>query len=95
VLVGVGGSWAEAMRESARTALAPLSQHEAEELVRLVLPVSRRLDQAGVAAVGRVLVALGAAAAHHSRIREIDVNPIRVHAGQAVALDALLVLEEP
>jgi acetate---CoA ligase (ADP-forming) len=58
VLVGVGGSWAEAMRESARTALAPLSQHEAEELVRLVLPVSRRLDQAGVAAVGRVLDAL-------------------------------------
>jgi acetyltransferase len=95
VLAGVGGSWAEAMRESARTALAPLSQREAEELVRLVLPVARRLDDAGVAAVGRVLVALGAAAHHHPRIREIDVNPIRVHDGTAVALDALLVLEDP
>jgi hypothetical protein len=95
VLVGVGGSWAEALRESARTAVAPLDEAEAVALVRRVTPVARRLDDAGVTAVARVLVSLGAAAADHPRIREVDINPLRVHEGQAVALDALLVLEEP
>ena len=94
VLCGVGGSWAEAMRESARTALAPLTQDEAEALVRDVVPVARRLDAVGVAAVARTLVALGAAAADDPRIREIDINPLRVTGdGDAVALDALVVLE--
>jgi acetyltransferase len=94
VLCGVGGSWAEPMRESSRTMLAPLSQAEAEALVRDVLPVARRLDDAGVEAVARTLVALGDAAVADPRIAEIDVNPLRVTGGQTVALDALVVLEE-
>ncbi len=94
VLCGVGGSWAEPMRETARTMVAPLSQAEAEALVRDVLPVARRLDDAGVRAVARTLVALGDAAAADPRIAEIDVNPLRVTGGEAVALDALVVLEE-
>ena len=94
VLCGVGGSWAEPMRETARTMLAPLSQAEAEALVRDVLPVARRLDDAGVEAVARTLVALGDAAAADPRIAEIDVNPLRVAGGETVALDALVVLEE-
>jgi acetyltransferase len=94
VVCGVGGSWAEPLRESARTMLAPLSQGEAERLVRDVAPVARRLDDAGVAAVAATLVALGDAAADDPRIAEIDVNPLRVHGSSAVALDALVVLEE-
>ncbi len=94
VLCGVGGSWAEPMRESSRTMLAPLSQAEAEALVRDVLPVARRLDDAGVEAVARTLVALGDAAVADPRIAEIDVNPLRVTGGETVALDALVVLEE-
>ena len=94
VLCGVGGSWAEPMRETARTMLAPLSQAEAESLVRDVLPVARRLDDAGIAAVARTLVALGDAATADPRIAEIDVNPLRVTGGQTVALDALVVIKE-
>jgi acetyltransferase len=94
VLCGVGGSWAEPMRETSRTMLAPLSQAEAEALVRDVLPVARRLDDAGIAAVARTLVALGDAAIADPRIAEIDVNPLRVTGGETVALDALVVLEE-
>jgi acetyltransferase len=94
VVCGVGGSWAEPMRETARTMLAPLSQAEAEALVRDVAPVARRLDDAGVTAVARTLVALGDAAADDPRITEIDVNPLRVQGGDAVALDALVVVEE-
>ena len=94
VLCGVGGSWAEPMRETARTMLAPLSQAEAEALVRDVLAVARRLDDDGVTAVARTLVALGDAAVADPRIAEIDVNPLRVSGGEAVALDALVVLED-
>jgi hypothetical protein len=82
------------MRETARTLLAPLSQAEAEALVRDVVPVARRLDEPGVAAVARTLVALGDAATDDARITEIDVNPLRVQGGDAVALDALVVVEE-
>jgi acetate---CoA ligase (ADP-forming) len=74
--------------------VAPLSQAEAEALVRDVLPVARRLDDAGVTAVARTLVALGDAAVADPRITEIDVNPLRVTGGEAVALDALVVVEE-
>ena len=42
----------------------------------------------------RVLVALGRAAHDHPAIAEIDVNPVRVADGRAVALDALVVAEE-
>jgi acetyltransferase len=94
VVCGVGGSWAEPLRESARTMLAPLSRAEAERLVRDVTPVARRLDAAGVAAVAATLVALGDAAAADPQISEIDVNPLRVQGSSAVALDALVVLEE-
>ncbi len=95
VVCGVGGSWAEAMKESARTAIAPLSQEAAEALVRDVVPVARRLDDAGIAVVAATLVALGRAAADEPRIREIDVNPLRVLGADAVALDALIVIGEP
>lgn len=94
VVCGVGGSWAEPLRETARTMLAPLSQAEAEALVRDVVPVARRLGDEGVAAVARTLVALGDAAAADPRIAEIDVNPLRVTGRDAVALDALVVLED-
>jgi acetyltransferase len=92
VVCGVGGSWAEAMRESARTAVAPLTRDQAVALVRDVVPVARRLDEAGIAAVAATLVALGEAAADEPRISEIDINPLRVVGGDAVALDALIVL---
>ena len=49
--------------------------------MRDVLPVARRLDDAGVAAVARTLVALGDAAVADPRIAEIDVNPLRVTGG--------------
>jgi acetyltransferase len=95
VVCGVGGSWAEAMKESARTALAPLTLAAAENLVRAVVPVARRLDAVGITAVARTLVALGDAAADEPRVAEIDVNPLRVVGADAVALDALIVLGGP
>jgi acetate---CoA ligase (ADP-forming) len=94
VVCGVGGAWAEATRESARTALVPVGLEDAAALVRSVTPLARRLDDAGVGAAARALVSLSDAAARDDRIREIDVNPLRVVGADAVALDALVVREE-
>jgi acetyltransferase len=93
VVCGVGGSWAEPLRSLARTALAPLDAPGARALVRSVPPLAERLDAAGVDAVAATLVALGRAAAELGRVREIDVNPLRVAGGDAVALDGLVVLD--
>lgn len=94
VVVGVGGSWAEAVGETARAALAPIAHDDASALVRDVVPLARRLDEAGIDAVATALVALGRAAADHPRITEIDVNPLAVHPAGGVALDALIVLAD-
>jgi acyl-CoA synthetase (NDP forming) len=93
VVCGVGGSWAEPLRDLARTALAPLDADAARALVRSVAPLAERLGADGVDAVASTLVALGRAAAQLPRIREIDVNPLRVDGKDAVALDGLIVLD--
>jgi hypothetical protein len=94
VVCGVGGAWAEPLAGEARAALAPLPHAEAVDLVRRVGPLAARLDDAGVEAVAAVLVALGRAAHDHPAIAEIDVNPVRVEGGRAVALDALVVADQ-
>jgi acetate---CoA ligase (ADP-forming) len=93
VVCGVGGSWAEPLRALARTALAPLDADAARALVRSVAPLAERLGAAGVEVVAATLVALGRVAAELPRVREIDVNPLRVDGADAVALDGLVVLD--
>ncbi len=94
VVVGVGGSWAEAVGDTARAALGPISQADAERLVRSVKPLERRLDDADVATVAATLVALGRVAHDHPRVAEIDVNPLVIRDGSGVALDGLIVLSD-
>ncbi len=94
VVVGVGGSWAEAVGDTARAALAPISQGDAERLVLDVVPLAHRLDKASVETVAATLVALGRVAHDHPRVSEIDVNPLVIRDGVGVALDALIVLSD-
>jgi acetyltransferase len=92
VVVGVGGAWAEAMGDTARAALGPISQADAERLVRDVGPLRHRLAEGEVALVARTLVALGRLAHDHPRVMEVDVNPFVVRDGEGIALDGLIVL---
>jgi acetyltransferase len=94
VVVGVGGSWAEAVGQTARAALGPISQADAERLVRAVEPLRHRLDDAEVTIVADTLVALGRVAHDFPRVSEIDVNPLVIRDGTGVALDGLIVLSD-
>ena len=94
VVVGVGGSWAEAVGDTARAGLGPISQGDAERLVRSVGPLHHRLAEAEITIVAETLVALGRVAHDFPRVSEIDVNPLVIRDGAGVALDGLIVLTD-
>ena len=83
--VGPGGSSVERLGAGA-TALAPVDLETARELV-----ADGGVEDAEDA-VARALVAVGRLAAEHPEIAEVDVNPLVLSSGGAVAVDALVVL---
>jgi hypothetical protein len=96
VMVGLGGTLAEALRDTA-VRLAPLAFREAEEMLDELRGTtlldgwrgSTRLDRD---AVTRTIVTLGDFLHHHPRVRAFEINPLRVYPSGALALDALLEL---
>ena len=97
VAVATGGFLAEAIRDAA-LALAPLGLDEARELVPLGLRGRLMAGYRGLPGwepepVARALVAVGRVLADHPRVREIDVNPLIARNADAVAVDALVMLD--
>ena len=90
IIVGLGGAAAE-ITPGKSFCLAPLDLAAAREMVRTSsaspLVPDGRLDE-----VASVLVALGDLAADHAEISAVDVNPVIVGEGGAVAVDALVVV---
>ena len=95
VLVGLGGTTAEALADVALR-LAPLSLEEAgtmpDELAgRVLLDGWRGGPTLDRAALAEVVVAMGDLLAAHPHIAEIEINPLRLTAQGLVALDAVCV----
>lgn len=95
VVVGLGGLYAEVLRDVA-VALAPAEPEELEGLVRslegaALLTGARGLPSLDVAAVARAAAALSQLAAAHPEIAEIEVNPLLVTPDGAIGLDARVV----
>jgi acetyltransferase len=84
--VGPGGTSVERTGRIA-VSLAPLDAAHARELV-----AESGLDDPG-GGLAEALVAVGRAAVEHPEIAEIDVNPLILTGGGAVAVDALVVVE--
>ncbi len=96
VLVGLGGIFAEVMRDT-EVALAPASAAELEELLlRLrgaaVLQGVRGRPPLDVRAAAEAAAALSRVASAHPEIAEIEINPLLVRPSGAVGLDARIVL---
>jgi acyl-CoA synthetase (NDP forming) len=98
VMVGLGGIFAEVLRDVALQP-APVTEEQALEMLRslkafALLDGARGRPRADVAAAARAVAALSRFAAQHAQsVAEIDINPLVVlDQGQgAFALDALLV----
>jgi acetate---CoA ligase (ADP-forming) len=89
--VGPGGRAVESLSLAAVT-LAPLGEEEARELVAEAPGLAPSAPAA--LALARTLVALGRIALDHPRVAAVDVNPLILGADGAVAVDALVVVEE-
>ena len=98
VLVGLGGVYAELLRDTA-VALAPVTTSQAEQHVRSLaggplLLGARGRPPVDVAAAARAAAALSEVAAAYPEIDEIEINPLLVTADGALGLDARIVLRE-
>ena len=97
VLIGLGGTAAEAMGDVA-VGLAPLGESDAEDmLARLrgakLLDGWRGAPAADRSAVVNAIVAMGDFLAAQPAVAEVDINPLRATPAGVVALDALIVTE--
>lgn len=98
VLVGLGGVFTEVYEDTAHR-LAPLSATEARDALEELRAMKlirgyRDRPAADVSALADTVAAVGELLAGREVIAEIDVNPVLATADGAVALDALVVLEE-
>lgn len=98
VMLGVGGILAEAVADVAFR-LVPLERTDALEMVeqlrtQALLGAFRGEPEVDRDAVADVLVGLSAAAEAHPELVSADLNPLIVHEGRPVAVDALVEVEE-
>jgi acyl-CoA synthetase (NDP forming) len=92
VLVGIGGIYAELLKDTA-VALAPVDAPQAEELVRslrgaAILEGARGRPPVDVPAAAEAVAALSRLAASRPDLAEIEINPLLVTSSGALVLDA-------
>ncbi len=97
VMIGLGGVLAEALEDTA-VRLAPLQKMDVEEMLnglrgRKLLDGFRNLPACDRAAIASVAMSLGRLLMEHPEVLEVEINPLRVYATGAVALDAVLRLQ--
>lgn len=98
VTLGLGGIYAEVFNDVAHR-LAPIEPAEAHEMLEefaggALLAGVRGRPAADIDAVVDAVVSVGDLLVEEPAIAEVDVNPLLATAGGAVALDALVVLED-
>jgi acetyl-CoA synthetase len=97
IMVGLGGIFVELLQDSV-VDLAPVTPAQARDMLsrlrgRRLLDGIRGAAAADVDALSTLVSRISyLAAAHAGRIDEIDVNPLAIAGGRALALDALIVL---
>lgn len=96
VVLGLGGVLAEALSDSS-VRLAPLTRSDVDDMLeelrgKKLLDGFRHLPTCNRDAVTDVTISLGRLLMEHPEIAEVEINPLRVNAESATALDALVVL---
>ena len=99
VALGAGGTTAELIRDI-QVRLAPLGRREAAEMIRALrtfplLDGYRGRPHADLAAVEDVVLRMGALAAAHPEIAELDCNPVIAGPAGALVVDARVRIAPP
>lgn len=99
VMFGLGGIYTEILRDVSFR-VAPLEKKDALQMMqeiraRRILEGVRGMPPADVETLCRILITMGQIGLEHEAIKEIDVNPLILSGSKPVAVDALVVLNEP
>ena len=96
VMVGLGGTWVEVLRD-VTFRIAPIGLEDAREMLlslrgAAILGAVRGQPAVPIARIQDILVRVGLIAAAHPAIAELDINPLTVGAEGGIALDARILL---
>ena len=99
VMFGIGGIFTDIFRDIAFR-IAPLEKQDALEMMqdikaRKILEPIRGMAPADKDLLADVLMTVGRIGLEHPMIKEIDINPIIISTGKPVAVDALVIFEQP
>lgn len=97
VMFGLGGVLTEIL-EDVTFRVAPLSKRDAMEMMndiraKKILDTFRGKPPVDRDALADILIAVGRIGMEVDKVREIDINPLKITNGKPVAVDALVVLE--
>ena len=99
VMFGLGGIFTEILKDIAFR-IAPLEKRDALEMMqdikaKKILEPIRGMPAADKDLLADMLMTVGRIGLEIEIIKEIDINPIIISAGKPVAVDALVILEQP
>jgi len=99
VMFGLGGIFTEVLNDVSFR-VAPLEEFDALEMMReirghKILGAVRGMEPADMTMLANILIAIGKIGMENGKIAEIDINPLIITGNKAVAVDALIVLENP
>lgn len=95
VMFGLGGIYTEILRD-VTFRVAPLEPRDAREMMEeiksaKILGPFRGKEPVDRDILEQALIAMGKIGLEHDEIKEIDVNPLIIHKGKPIAVDALVV----
>jgi len=99
VMFGLGGIFTEVLNDVSFR-VAPLEEFDALEMMReirghKILGAVRGMEPVDMTMLAGILIAIGKIGMENGKIAEIDINPLIITGNKAVAVDALIVLENP
>jgi len=99
VMFGLGGIFTEILKDISFR-VAPLEKRDALEMMedikgRKILEAVRGMEAADRGMLSEILINVGRIGLEHDAVKEIDINPVIISGTKPVAVDALVVLEQP
>lgn len=96
VLLGMGGIYVEIF-DSVSIRVWPIDREDVMEMIEElaaapILKGVRGAEACDLGALADIVLRVGTLIAEHQRVQEVDLNPVRVHPGGALALDARVIL---